>query len=524
MAGKTSAALAALLTELKQRSGLTYEQLGRATHLSRSTAHRYCTGSVPETFAPVEAIAIACRANRDELARLYRLWEAAGEDDGIIPDAPGEAPDIPARPRRGRVLTSIALVAVLGAVLLAGSDAVERAPEAPSLIAAPMWTNAPRVLEPEFVGVTANSNTGQMPSFGAGSVRLWNTRTRWQNLEPARGQYEWKTLDRLVGGARAAGFPTVLTFGGTPAWASPNGPKSVFTDDSRAAPPDDMADWERFVRAVAERYRGRIGAYELWDMANHQDFFSGSTAELVEMTRRASQVIRSADPAATVVCPSMGELWDPVALGGLRRFAELDGYDHCDAGAVKLAPRNDSDPPESMLALAREIEQTLHQARAGIELWSTGSAYDVNSQPVLDADRGAQHAVRFFLSGLYAQYRRMYFYNWGSAKIPIVLQPAGGPPTKAARQVDRLHQWLGSSRIHSCGQGRAAGLPEHLWQCRFDRQGKTFLIWWTVDRSLPVPAAPGTASVEHLDGAVAPATSGTDVTVTGSPVLLRLVS
>ncbi|MEV7552887.1 helix-turn-helix domain-containing protein [Amycolatopsis sp. NPDC089917] len=532
MASEAAVALTALLTDLKQRSGLSYEQLARKVHLSRSTVHRYCTGrSLPATFAPIETIATACRASRDELAKLYRLWERADRGEAVVPDPPvTRPPDLAAAPRRwpGRrqPLTHVALAAVLGVVLLAGGAMANppdrREPAAAPAIQASMWTNAPRPLEPEFVGVTTNSNTGQMPAFRVGSVRLWNTRTRWQNLEPSRGRYDWKTLDRLVTGARGAGLPVTLTFGGTPSWASPNSPKSVFTDDSRAGPPDDLADWDRFVRAVAEQYRGRITAYELWDLANHRDFFTGSMADLAEMTRRASQVIKAVDPAATVVCPSMGELWDPAAFDGLRRFARLGGYDHCDAAAVKLAPRNDSDPPETMLPLAEEIEKALQEAGAGIRLWSTGSAYDVNRQRSVDADRGARHAVRFFLSGLYAQYRRMYFYNWGSAKIPIVLQPAGGPPTKAARHVDRLHHWLAGSRIHACGQGRAAGLPEHLWQCRFDQGGRTFLIWWTIDRSERIPVASGATAVEHLDGTGEAVTAGAEVTVTGSPILLRL--
>lgn len=514
-------ALAAYLSDLKTRSGLSYEQLGSKVHLSRSSVHRYCTGrSVPATFAPVEAIATACRADRQDLAKLYRLWERADLSRAAVQEPP--APVVVSAPRERRTFVSLSLVVALGVVLFAGgsgADTVDSpAPVAKPGIAAPMWTSAPRAIEPEFVGVTTNSNTGQMPAFEVGTVRLWNSRTRWQNLEPKRGQFNWETIERLVTGAEGDDLPVVFVFGGTPDWASPNGAKSVFTDGSRAAPPEDMADWERFVRTVAEKYRGRIGAYELWDMANHPDFFTGSMAELVEMTRLASQAIRTADPEADVVCPSMGELWDPAMLGKLREFSQLGGFDLCDRGAVKLSARRDIDPPEMMLPLAREIENALHGT--GIRMWSTGSAYDINTQPTLDPDRAADHAVRFFLSGLYAGYSRMYLYNWGSAKIPIVLQPTGGPPTKAASHVERLHLWLAGSRIRSCGQGREAGLPDDLWQCRFDLDGKEFLIWWTVDRRLQVPAAPGTTSVENLDGNSAPASD--TLTVTGSPILLRL--
>lgn len=526
-AGGETAALGVRLTELKQHSGLSYEQLARKTHLSRSTVHRYCTGhSVPATFAPVEAIATACRASRDDLAKLYRLWEradlgrAADAEPATAEPATAEPVPVAAAPRQSRVLTTLALAVALAAVLFAGGSVavLREKPAAAPAVDVPMWTIAPRLIEPGFVGVTTNSNTGMMPTFDVGSVRLWNTRTRWQNLEPERGRFDWRTIERLVTGAEHAGFPIVFTFGGTPSWASPHGPKSVYTDESRTSPPDDMADWDRFVRAVATRYRGRIGAYELWDLANHPDFFSGSTRELVTMTARAATVIRQADPDATVVCPSMGELWDPAALGRLRAFADLGGYDHCDAAAVKLSARHDADPPETMLPLALEVERTLQDTGTGIRLWSTGSAYDINSQPRLGEDRAADHLARFYLAGLYAQYRRMYFYNWGSAKIPIVLQVPGGPETKAARYLRQMNVWLTGSSIHACGQGRAAGLPDGLWQCRFDRDGATFVIWWTVDRGLRVPVPAGTTSVEHLDGTrTAP---GADVTVTGTPVLL----
>jgi len=135
-----------------------------------------------------------------------------------------------------------------------------------------------------------NSSTGAMPTFRVGAVRLWDSRTRWADLEPRRGEFDWSILDRLVAGAGRAGLPALLTFGGTPEWASPDGALSVYDDGSRASPPDDLADWDRFVDAVVRRYRGRIEAYELWVLANDRRLYSGSVETLVEMTRRASRM------------------------------------------------------------------------------------------------------------------------------------------------------------------------------------------------------------------------------------------
>ena len=70
--------LASMLTELKERSGLSYEVIGRRTHISKSTIHRYCRGeSVPIDFATVERIAKLCGATAADQARLFTSWNSA---------------------------------------------------------------------------------------------------------------------------------------------------------------------------------------------------------------------------------------------------------------------------------------------------------------------------------------------------------------------------------------------------------------------------------------------------------------
>ncbi|PJN42072.1 hypothetical protein CG747_05410 [Streptomyces sp. CB02959] len=61
------------------------------------------------------------------------------------------------------------------------------------------------------------------------------------------------------------------------------------------------------------------------------------------------------------------------------------------------------------------------------------------------------------LYGVEQGVRRAYFYNWGGARIPVVLQVEGEPPTPAAGAVDRLQQWLAGARLRGCGHGAAGG-------------------------------------------------------------------
>ncbi|MHA4816899.1 helix-turn-helix domain-containing protein [Streptomyces aculeolatus] len=86
---------AALLRELKQRSGRSYGSLATRLHVSTSTLHRYCNGdAVPSSYAPAERFARLCGATPEELVELHRRWHRAhGTRRGATPSwAAGDEP------------------------------------------------------------------------------------------------------------------------------------------------------------------------------------------------------------------------------------------------------------------------------------------------------------------------------------------------------------------------------------------------------------------------------------------------
>ena len=434
--------------------------------------------------------------------------------------------------RRAVLATAFGTAVVVAAAVAAAVDdsTTPRAGAArpqPQYVPGPAWTHDPPLpVPPTLFGVTMNSISGAMPGFRVGAIRLWDSGTRWSEIQPQRGEFRWETLDRLVGGATKAGLPVLFVIGGTPAWASPDGPRSVYPDDSRTSPPDDLADFDRYVQAVTTRYRGRIGAYELWNLANQPKYYSGDIPTLVEMTRRAVHILRRTDPQATTVCPSMGELWNESSRDFLQRFAAAGGYQYCQVAGVKLHQRDFGDKPETIIGLTTIIERTFHDAGVHLRLWNTGTAYRIASAAPLPEDTADAYAVRFYLIGLYARYERMYFYNWGGRKIPIVLQAEGGPPTRAALYVERLQQWLDGARIRSCGHAQDENLPDNVWQCQFivPRPGGGFeeaAIRWTVDGQASVPAGPRAYRVQYLDGHDEPIKPGAPEPLTEQPVLVR---
>ncbi|MEU9477724.1 helix-turn-helix domain-containing protein [Streptomyces sp. NPDC048191] len=541
--------LAVMLSALKERSGLSYAELARRSYTTSSSLHRYCTGrSVPRDYGTVTAVARACGADAEELRQLAVCWAGAAADaHGTSSDAhgtssdsrgdgPGAAVPVP-RPRRLRPrgwswYGAAGLVAlVLAWVLFAdtgGPGAGSPSAGATAADGGDTWTWAPWPVGTAEFGVTVNSNTGAMPGFTVGRVRLWDSGTRWADLEPRRGRYDWSALDRLVAGARRAGRPALLTLGGTPAWAAPDGPKSLYADESRTAPPDRPADWDAFVRALATRYRRRLEAYELWDTVTDRHFYSGSARTMAEMARRAGRIIHAVDPGARVVCPAMGRLRTPGGPAFLRDFARSGGYQECDVAAVKVRQAPAAQVPEAMDAEVENASRALHTAGVGEPVWITGPDYDVSTQPQLHGDRARDYAVRSYLVALYERrlhVDRFYFYDWGGTRVPVVLQPEGQAPTAAARGIELLQRWLAGSRIAGCDRGAAAGLPGAVWQCRFTgvrgaAPGGRAVIVWTAAGTASVPAGTGGAVVRRLDGTRLTVPGGGSVPVTGRPELV----
>jgi transcriptional regulator with XRE-family HTH domain len=80
---------AALLRELKDRSGLSYGALAKRLHMSTSTLHRYCHGTaLPVDYAPVERLARMCRATPAELVELHSRWVLADAGRRLRADRP----------------------------------------------------------------------------------------------------------------------------------------------------------------------------------------------------------------------------------------------------------------------------------------------------------------------------------------------------------------------------------------------------------------------------------------------------
>lgn len=149
----------------------------------------------------------------------------------------------------------------------------------------------------------------------------------WRDVNPAQGVWSWQATDEMVAAHRSAGHAVLAVLSTAPGWAGSNA--------NGTRPPENAALWRELVGRVAQRYRGRIEAYEIWNEPDHRDggIGVGWDGSLFESTsyalyvREAALAIREHDPDALVVAPVLGseprkataELWrslTEVALPG----------------------------------------------------------------------------------------------------------------------------------------------------------------------------------------------------------------
>lgn len=140
----------------------------------------------------------------------------------------------------------------------------------------------------------------------------------WEDLEvTGRGQFDWAKYDRIVERTAAHGLRLLVRLSNPPAWSRAD-PQA-----GDLAPPDDLQDFVNYAAAVAERYRGRITHYQVWNEPNifpewGNDFVD--PARYTELLCRAYAALKRVDPAIVVVNAALAPT---ISLDGYDGFSDL---------------------------------------------------------------------------------------------------------------------------------------------------------------------------------------------------------
>jgi polysaccharide biosynthesis protein PslG len=123
-----------------------------------------------------------------------------------------------------------------------------------------------------------------------------------QTTDPKFGDSTWSKFDDIVARTNALGINIMLRLDTSPRWALPPDASDGL------GPPVRYEDYWDFVQQAAERYRGRVHAYQVWNEPNLTIEWGGQPpdpAGYARLLSGATARIRQADPNARVVIAAL---------------------------------------------------------------------------------------------------------------------------------------------------------------------------------------------------------------------------
>ncbi len=132
----------------------------------------------------------------------------------------------------------------------------------------------------------------------------------WGSLQPERDVWNWERMDFLVNLYEALGIEHQALFAFTAKWAAPLEAQQSgnWLDWNRCAP--DLDAWRTYVRTMAERYRGRIRYWEVWNEPDLSGFNRMSLDEYVALQKATFEEVKKVAPESVVMTGGFATLSD----------------------------------------------------------------------------------------------------------------------------------------------------------------------------------------------------------------------
>jgi hypothetical protein len=346
-----------------------------------------------------------------------------------------------------------------------------------------------------------------------GSIRLWDTSTTWNDLEPSKGVYKWSNLDGYLALAQAHDVDVLYTFGGTANWAaiSPGtncgyGPGSCF-------PPSNIQDWDDFVTAVVAHTAGKIKYWELWNEPNLSIYWAGDVPTLVTMAQHAYKIIKTAQPTAIILSPAV------TGVGGgryLNTYLSAGGLGYLDVIAFHGYPGwSTYADPEGIVIILSGVQTAMSSNHiSSTPIWDTEGGWGLD-KTISNNTQGAGYLAREYLVQWSNGVSRFFWYQWNNTDIGTLWTSSSGIQP-AGFAYGQLYNWIVGATIN----GPCNMASDSTWSCLLTRPGgyRALAVWNSARTTSYTPASQYT---QYLDLAGHTNPVNGSVTIGYNPILLE---
>ena len=343
----------------------------------------------------------------------------------------------------------------------------------------------------------------QWPQMSFGSMRLWDTVTRWGNIAPSAGIWDFERMDTFVNAGIRYKAQILYTLGSTPQWASARPNEKCPYGSGCGAEPVRLAHWEEYVRRVAQRYGDRIQSYELWNEPYFSDFsrdvgrpgfFTGSVQQMVNMAASARKILDDISPNAKLCTPGFVNGPDR-----LEKFLANGGKQYVQAICYHFY----AEGTDHFVKQVNEVRAIMQ--RQGVDrlpLRNTETGVDTllhDDSPSGIAARSRDEAMarlnQLLILGAATGMERFYYYAWDNARSGVV--SPSGEKLSGYEALQRTQTWLLGSKFEGC---KSTG---SLVTCQAVKEQTRYLFAWAtkpITIAIPIPTGFRVTAADKLFG------------------------
>jgi hypothetical protein len=383
------------------------------------------------------------------------------------------------------------------------------------------------------------------PTVSFGSARIWDMGVTWKDVQPAAptagdlltpasdgwDQSALGRLDGIVDTFRAHHVDPMITLGMTPAWAASNcthqyGDVDYGVQTCPPATSDANSPWAAYVRALSNRYKGKVTYFELWNEPSLKNGWNGSIAQLVALQRTAYPILHANGQrliapsiAFTNGSPQNGRNWLTAYLktSGARSTFDIAGFHLYPTDAIARANYG----PEWAMDQLSAARALLAKYNATKPVWNTEvNVGRAQSRTTFTGTAGAAQVARTYVLNLENRVQRTMWYasddrHWGGTWLENSDYRSLTYAGIAERTLNKL---LVNGTAYGCSR-KTVGTHKWNYTCKFHMaNGKNLLALWTTGSKYSYHAPSHAAGFYTVTGARHAAHGGTRITITSTPV------
>jgi hypothetical protein len=351
-----------------------------------------------------------------------------------------------------------------------------------------------------------------LPGNGICHLRLWDSKTAWIDLEPQNGTYNWTNLDAMLNVAQQMGVDVLYTFAKVPKWASSNPTDPNCRDVYQAgdcAPPSDVDSgdeyFKAFVTALVQHAGNRITHYEMWNEPYNPPYWDGTGAQLATMVFDGAQIIRSLNPQAVILTPSISPWLNHQAF--LQTFFTASQSLGTTFDVFAMHGYTWGGPPEKIVS---EVQSVLKfRTTVGLDnlpLW--GSEGSDKYWSTFTQQYKNDFIARYYTLVLNYGEKRHYWYSWNDGKVGILMGTSGATVYKT------VSSWFSGRTALGCA--RKAYNGGYQFVCTVQDTVPHRIVWVTNGTGTLATTA---TSYQTEDGTINPVVGGV-VPTSSSPIFI----